>query len=706
MSDDKKIIEDNKILNDLLVNLQQGSSITEVIKVIKDEMERVLKIPAISADYIMMMCSVATIILLYKQKYLNELSYNPSWFLQKIIGDLTNNEGIKNLLDENFKKIDPVTWQALAKRVNSEVKFLYWAEFDSQNSNSSLKELLKDKENKLNELPERENFKSLRKEGSYHHYITIINNELQNRYEQPDLLLIDSIMLAEYKAKGIFYPIGNFLGDSKRIENLQAIKEIKIGKTLNGTIQAIPFSRNFHMPAYDEEFIVDEIKVKMKSNNLTLTDYGNSKSKTTIGLIELNAPWEKDDWENSVKENKLFGQQAINKNEPIPFTDFITIGEFPIIPLQAARGAHIVYSLFAYTSNSNKNQASLLSVEIKNDEPIIKLIDKNDLKGSLKSFLQMVYRYVPWISLCLDQIRSATFRNNKNAKQLWFDPCLPIESIKFQEQGILFMKNPIKNDYTKLPLTCLGGYCIALTHSSSAPYEATNIAYELLENYYNNSKVNIPSDNNCRIRLTEDEDEKYMKTPINYAIRPHFDGWKIIEEQISECSRLYISAILLFRSILLYDRKNNNEPLQDFQKIKDVLNDNDKIRTLLEKIMENIILFFDNAVEEADLKQDESYKINKEWVESNFQCIISDRLTVKAILECAIDKVINANEIKKILDENAPTNYEDKDKHKQVNNIIENRFNYVIEDIANMMSENMLAKIQGISSANGWRTRI
>jgi hypothetical protein len=339
--------------------------------------------------------------------------------------------------------------------------------------------------------------------------------------------------------------------------------------------------------------------------------------------------------------------------------------EIPFIPMQAARGAHITYTFFAYLAGASKNKErhSFITVEKNRSEErrniCLHIYSSELIRRRIESFLRLIYLYVPVISLCLDHVRAGVVRSGA-LSNLWFDPCLPIEAQKFQVEEIKLYPKPIEVTLNSASLSCLGGYCLALTDYSNAKHQTVMQGFELAKKYYDNiNKKKPPSDFNCRIDYNASEHKQehkeisYISTPIKIAKRPNFHGWSVIEEQISNIVRQYMATAMIIRALVAecgLDREAlsiiiganhcvgvSNELLDNMTEYVrcDVVSET-SIRKYLSRAKKMIKDFFVRCnAEETD-----------KWVNSNFDDLIEDRDAILGLLQSAIKMpIIDKNKI-------------------------------------------------------------
>ncbi|MCD4665903.1 MAG: hypothetical protein K8R68_11590 [Bacteroidales bacterium] len=674
---------------------------------------------------------VTILIYLYKKGYLPELGRNPASFIGEIINkiiidkDETSQQLIDEILHDELKAIKPEFWEAILRKAYIEIKILYWSDFDfNRESDFSLSKILEKMKGDLHE----NNYDLLTDEISdvdYIDYFKKVSVKFQSDFDQPDIIFIDSSYIADFKSKGAIVSIDSILKKTdyeQIINSIDKISLLSLGKTVNGTLDAIPFTRNFHVPgilqsAYDKiidnetdnkfktDYIAEFIKLIKLENpdqakinyNILLTIINNRKDDGNgLEKILQNQLYDKSTGQEDEKITLRFysslfkdlGQEDILKDKD---KDEITKGSVTIInmginededevadyyiPMQLAKGAHVTYTVFAYLANSSQQQISMISSQ--NDEESekerkepknerknhydFKVTSKNDLKKNTTDFYKLIFKYVPVISLSLDQKASGILRD----KQIkWFDLCLPIESQKYQSENILFSKAPVYR-YVDKPLSCIGGFVLAVNKHSKDYAGATKIIKELLKYYYwykgskkNNNKKEqkeqnheIVHDIECRIKTESPEEESALqkncftdtyneiKIPNNIAKRPNSDYWKSIEEIISYVFRIHIITLFIYRHFKIL---NNGEKDPNKMQIlpKDIKPD--LIENTINRFKEIAQVGFIQSFDEDLLEQKKTYISSlPDWFTLNFSFPANDVIYIKEIISIYMEKSID-----------------------------------------------------------------
>ena len=658
------------------------------------------------------LCSVAmSFVLLYRQRFFNELSRNPSNFIMEFFRSIIP-ESAQGDKDEQRRKLEknilsilanvtPNKWAKIACPINPQVTILVWDKISNSDKNT-MKSLIDDlKEEQKKHLTIVSDMSS----GTYEEYKSVIDQKLQSQIKQPDLILMDSILLAEYKSKGALYTAEYYMSEDPN-DDMSDLAEIEIAKTVNGNIEAIPITRNFHVAGYGHSFLDENIKTILCKDKIMLSDI--LKVDEAKGVEEakrvcqgINPQWES--WLNSngVCPYSQLGGANLNNIDG----QFVTsMGELmPFIPMQAARGAHITYTLFAYLSRASQEKNSFISVEKdssgEKENICLSIYTRDLIKDRIKSLLKLIYLYVPVISLCFDQVRAGVVRAN-SLGNLWFDPCLPIEAQKFQDEEIFF-KKPVQVAINNASLSCLGGYCLALTHSSDSKHHAVTQAKNLAKKYYTSAdKQNPSSDSNCRIDYDStshnNTQEAHIPTPKKIAKRPNFHGWSMIEEQISNIVRSYMVTVMVIRAIVAEchlgktrltpiinsyynsDIKLSNDPVKNMNiYIEEDIVSEDSINKYLLSSKKMIMKFLSEKCATSEFYNVTDEQETKKWVMSNFDDLIQDRNAILGLLQSAIKGI--------------PSNTK--------NEIFES----IMEYLAVRMSETLVDKLKTLCLSSGWK---
>lgn len=689
-----------------LKELQNNSFTTDELKRKLKKFDETIVSPMYTMEYILIqnLCSIAmSFVLLYRQRYLNDFSRNPSNFMAEffrcVIPELKPREQEiveKNIL-RKLSNIEPETWAEIARPIKPRILILIWNQIDEDatHKNNTIKNTIKNRQADLWDVqPDPVG-------GTYEEYKSYIDRKLQSQLRMPDLILMDSILLAEYKAKGALYTAEYYIEGSLK-KKLNAVPEMDIARTVNGNIEAIPITRNFHLPGYGQFFGYQGVKKIFNDGSLQfleLVDFGHELPITI-----------RNSWRECTKhgfrpfsgidiKNLPEGQGSASNNN----RQFVTCmaDKMPFIPMQAARGAHITYTFFAYLCGASTKCNSFISVEKRKTKEkegiLLKIFSQNILQKRIGYFFRLLYLYVPLVSLCLDHVRAGAIRS-KNFADLWFDPCLPIEAQKFQKSKIVSGKNPIRLDSASL--SCLGGYCLALTHNSDSKHYAVKEATELAEEYFQQGKVNGSDNFACRINYNYDKnnpDHDYISAPEKIARRPNFHGWFAVEEEISNVVRQYMLTVMILRAIVVESEKGKALTSDNLKKISsypsDIKMQNDRLLDFKEYtnkvICETSIKNYLSEAKEIVKNLFEGYKVDQyyskniksetnEWINLNFDGLIADRNAIVGLLQSELHKLESPNDI------------------------VENRIEY----LAKRMSETLVDKLQTLCRCMEWEVEL
>ena len=625
---------------------------------------------------------IGLLILLYRRGFLKELSHDPHGFIAEFCLSLfpkQDSNKVKidpKLLNTIFEGYDNSIWSNIALPSHPEVSIYYWmpkTELGPDPNGISLYSIISNYESQSGEETELEyTVRSDYSDDAYDEYMVKVDRKLQTQVTQPDLIFVDSILLAEYESKGVFstfeYHLPNKLSELP-IWDITSSPEIQLGKTLNGYIEAIPITRNFHCPGRGEELNVDKsseiIDVldtigggdlkKLVAPGSYLFDYFTVKHVSQTHTAS-QLPY------SCTGRNPVPSYGEINPNDEIEITleSFVVqMGDKnPLIPMQAGRGAHIVYTLFAYLSRisievENTSFITAKKPENKNQRVKLEVYNSKMIENRLKDFLYNVYCYIPVIALSLDHYSSGALRDNMNFNKKWFDPCLPIESEKFQQNIVKYSKYPINSDNGS-PLSCLGGFCLAIGSKSDSKAKSAEFAFQLAQEYLTKSLDEGGSikDHSCRIDYTGRKPQDYIETPSQIAKRPHFDGWRFLEEQISETTRIFMLTTMILRVILIeiiiilreiasensacLDAMNKIYATQcaphDFPDHKDYYKLFKQFYTVssIEKYINDskkIINKAYNTINQAEREQ---------WIEANCESLVADKNTIYSLIQSAL----------------------------------------------------------------------
>jgi hypothetical protein len=493
---------------------------------------------------------------------------NPEDYIMEIYRDLTGIEskGDKYTeLQEIFasENADEL-WRLLAKIHRKEVHLFFWEELaiansenQSHNSFITLEKILDHfkEELRVRDLPHlvKEPFPkrddSSKRERGYDEYCDELHARLRKPIDLPDLVLLDTIDLANYYDKGLILPISLYnqeIRDSKSIIINSLCKSPQSKDLL-----AIPLIPNWHEAAICNYFLITEYdseneyirKIFRIFDTLNKSKNTHLKLPDLIGIISLDKMQE--NWDNQ--------RGPADKSMGGILSDMAWQRKIPIVPMQAASGAHVVYTFFSYMSNISGLQ-SFIKVESSPTNKF-KLSQSQTSEDALikraELFLKVAFCFAPIDILCFDHLRSAALRD---VYPYWFDPCLPREAIFFQktpENWPIYLR--VSKDYNNY-LTCLGGYCLAMLSNtrdrSSVASMATDLrnhVYRQLYNLYPTDQSKLFDRNLFNGKLLEILSSSSLGTPDPVAIRPFFPHWRKLEETISNVVRMHLFTLLMAR---------------------------------------------------------------------------------------------------------------------------------------------------------------
>lgn len=622
-------------------------------------------------------------------------------------------ESIKSKLRKNFEREN---WNKLQYNIKPVVNVLHWENLggyprETKDSMVGISGTLQN----LN-YPNEEWF-AIKPEGyrgDYHDYFRYLDSRLRDVKDAPDIALVDSIRLSDYEAKGLFRKI-----EDRRlfneIENLG--KERNLAKTINHRFVAVPITRNFHLPASGglsnaEKKVRNLIHEEIKSEegfleNLLKVDF--SGAEEYIGDC-IRKKWEEPPNEEGQSRRLPFTNYVLGDNCSGKFINRMMTG-IPFIPMQLASGPHTAYTFFSYMSGIPNNSTgkdnikSLIDVK-EQDGYVVRMYDKAGGSDRLEveraaSFLKTIYLYTPFISLCLDQERAGEVR--QDMQNLWFDPCLPIEARHFQEAPPDFADEPLRaEDNPEARLSCLGGFCLAVTQSSDEKEAAFEVALQIAREYFEGAQG---SPSLTRISYTRDMNEgnSFRKTPVNIAQRPNFIGWPLMESIISRTVRLYVTSIMVYRSIhaeaVLISENSSTESREKVSellaKVYNIEDRDDEITLKVGKDRRVLDVYFRKKGREPVLEVShiESFikncrkEINKyfqnidrnnevKWLNANISPLEYEASSIYGILRSALEKG------------------EQKRSH-----------NEVINNIAKEMMDKLQSQIEELCESEGWEYR-
>jgi len=685
------------------------------------------------SDFITLGSAFATSIAIKKkeiQGFENPLSY-VSEFVRKVLRHmriqlpLSDEEEKKIKQDENNieqileQKIPIKEWSNLANVVIPEIRVSHWeriGEMKGKTESHSLGHVI----DEIND--EKQNF-SIDGDyigGEYNEYFRKIDKRVRDKEIAPDIIMLDSVKIAEYGAKGV---IDGLRHPSVKEKIGDLGEESRLGRTVNHRFAAAPITRNFHLPAFGNlgsspSDHADKVAEILEGNEGSLKDiledayHQGSSSEVHIGKVV------RESWETP---GELEGRRG--RRRCYPFSDYAVEGEQsgqlvtrmmdgePFIPMQLALGAHTAYTFFAYMAGIptfTKSQSSLIEVDMKKEYVIRMYNDvKNDRLEYNRAyyFLKTVYLYVPFMSLCLDHTRSGIVRDEKN--KLWFDPCLPVEAPYFQRStsSINFGPRPIlANDaQPNSRLSCIGGFCLAISSNSDVKKDASTLSIEIAEQYFKKIKNSDTNENYIQICIDYTKDDSrpdYYHNIENSEIarRPHFEGWPLIQDIISRTVRVYVAALMVYRSIYAEAKKLREDVDDSRENEKKLANkyDEDEFEKLPLEVGGDALNFYLRGCSEED---------------------VSPILTVQRIknyVESCEDLIVNTFEEKDCEDTGwgeanfAPLRYNASAIYGILSSVLERTgstprsSNDVIEIMAHDMMQKMQSRIESLCESKGW----
>jgi len=627
-------------------------------------------------------------ILLYKKGYLPSMTQSPFNFIKDILlSTLPFHQSSKDKINQELRtllnNIDQGIWYFINQKPYSDITIFYWESFDKcpQDSLYHISKAIDIVSENVKPDPNSENFenkycdfiKNPQKVINYNSYFKKLDFELQNSFKKPDIIFLDTSLISEYKNKGVIIPFASIDKHQDYEKHFWEDQVLEIGKTLDGkSLDVYPISRNFHVAAKGEDvnIDIDGLTVESISEDLhKLTEKWHLKDVDKVGLTKFFTG-KLTDKDLTLKIYKSF---VINSTLPNNF----------FIPLQFARGAHAAYSFFAYTANCNNSQKSF--IEVKENETaskdrnyFISLYEKKVLSDRLCFFYELVFNYVPVVSLILDHKYSGFIRDK--FKNNWFDYCLPVEASIFQQSNIIFSKNPIKTD-GGTPLSCLGGFALAITHDCQNPYKAVEIIKEISLNRVPRISTEITEAGNEDIEMkkilqvvsefkfqkvfqsiilnesiTKIKDANsillsdYIKTPKDIAIRPSFIGWKELEMIISDIMRLNVFSLFIFRQVIFQHLNNLNELVEFNIGDEFITNACDNYCNIVynDLISRNITTYFKDQFYEDKNQIFDANLVKLEienWVKNAFKFSIIEKVYIKEIVNRMISDFSKDNSI-------------------------------------------------------------
>lgn len=454
-------------------------------------------------------------------------------------------------------------WKLLANAHQKEVRLFFWDKLNIAERNQShtdnfirFREILDEFINDEKSQDYRHlHFLSEPLEGGYDAYCKELYSLLRKPVDLPELVLLDTIDLANYHDRGLIVPISLYNKDIHSGEEIDNLCKLPGSDNL----LAIPIIPNWQEAAICNQFFSNDQfsagrnyeHVRQLFNDLKKD---RDKHLDLISLTEINLQEIQETWDK-VKDESVFRIDKFRQSK------------IPIIPMQAASGAHIVYTFFAYMSNIDDNSQPFIKVEWLQDFKfkLIIPVKEGNLIERVKYFLTTAFCFAPIDVLCLDHLRSALLRD---VYPYWFDPCLPREAVFFQKNnwpeylGVAKINN--KN------LTCLGGYCLAMLSCTSDRRAVAGMTTGLRRKVYT-KLYNLDDDK---------KDPNKIISELSSAIRPFFPFWRSLEETISNVVRIHLFTLLMARTTWKSDHKEEDwapAGVKDFvdkrkQAIKNIVN--------------------------------------------------------------------------------------------------------------------------------------
>jgi hypothetical protein len=461
---------------------------------------------------------------------------------------------------------------------------------------------------------------------TYDEYLRDLSKRIYQKDEYYDLILIDSNNVDEYRSKGAIesYQLV-FHGKKVSKREKSGSRHLGIGHTVNGVLDALPVTRNFHLPGSHRKFDENPYGKGMEGLEplfgavgkfIGAANYPERYNGDASELISEDVRsalyeyfWAPDlnaalrglasgifNGQVSVPElsaSRSFSAVLTSSDQENPKLIPFIIGfgsGYNFIPMQLARGAHAAYTFMAYTANIPLTERgkiplpSFISIQQSNgqhqdgDLPTIVVVSARALQARLSKVLNLAFNFVPDGSLCFDHHFSAYVRNADPLTKFWFDPCLPIEAVSFQED-IEVLPSPAYFEPGR-SLTCIGGFCFGVSERASDASQAALVASDFVlklaqaaqterNESTRNSRLRTARmalrNNHCMLTYSdlaqlelisdearkkgEQDDKLNIPTPASRAVRPNFGLWPHIEAEISDTFRLYMAALFVYRAI-------------------------------------------------------------------------------------------------------------------------------------------------------------
>jgi hypothetical protein len=358
---------------------------------------------------------------------------------------------------------------------------------------------------------------------TYDDYLRDLLTRLHLKSETYDIVLLDCNSISEYRNKGIIEGFTDIFGAGEPSQG-EISQHFRVGATRNGTIDALPVTRNFHLPAAHESFFHPTREQSVEGIRNIVRDFlgkGLSSVRGDANFLIASSMKEKiylHYWglqtesaqEHIAKLLKLESDVAISKDSnafsgvlshceqnkgkqqsrPMLCPFSVTLeADLPFIPMQLARGPHAAYTFMALTANgiidANELHQSFVSISKHKDDDVgddgtrsLDIYSPQVLKARLVNVLDLIFNFVPDAALCLDHHFSALFRQSLSTQ--WFDPCLPIEAVGFQKDKnyIDVLPDPARFGERKY-LNCFGGFCFGVSAATQDPGDVAEVVIGL-----------------------------------------------------------------------------------------------------------------------------------------------------------------------------------------------------------------------------------
>jgi hypothetical protein len=574
------------------------------------------------------------LLFLYRSGKVPELTNLPQRFLKALFLQYTVPQPIGTVLgDEQYLRwrarllsivdqIDNPIYSKLSNTMPLEYFIYYWSALDlPKTDRASLSKIIEHYNG-----PGAQNYfivplgaNAQEKPETYDEYLRGLSQRLYQRHEYYDIVQIDTNTIYDYRSKGAITPFNVLY----QLNTRELGPHLRIGQTNDSELDALPASRNFHLPAWHQSFkwrtgegeeqaakktiksVRAFLALEAGNSGGNLADLKNcdvlSELKKLLGAPQSLTQFVSQYWKGASVEiarspYDAFSWAAEENGSARPIvTPFLLVpGDVaPFVPMQLARGAHAAYTFMAYTANTptlgQDNTESFVSIggadkkfanggEQEPHKPILKVLKRTTLETRLTDVLNMMFNFVPDAALCCDHLLSAAIRDDVDLKSLWFDPCLPIEAIRFHKKSPeIFVNVTPTNAGANALLTCFGGFCWGISAAAHDAKSAASVAWNLVVSQAKEameSRENTPLPNSVLLAPTDrmipledlkklrDDDAEIAKaiketetrrrlipTPKSGAVRPNCAVWPQIEDEISDAFRLYSAALFVFRAL-------------------------------------------------------------------------------------------------------------------------------------------------------------